>query len=342
MAQDVRILIVEPEPFVREAIKDVLGSAGYAVFDAAAGAAARKILHEEEVDLLIADIGPNGSAGMEVMNYALQGRFGIDVIALTSYTDIDSVRRIIDNGAYDLVPKPVHAYDLLLSVKRAIEKRRLVLHNRELQTNMEKKIKEKMLALRLHNQEKHQLLVSTIRSLVSTIEAKDKYTEGHSRRVAEDSVTVANDLGLAAPDVEEIHLAGLFHDIGKIGISENVLNKQGKLTDEEYDQIKKHPLISQRIIEQVPQFKRISRIVRSHHEFYDGAGYPDGLHAEEIPIGARIMSVCDAYDAMTSDRSYRPALPIERALQIIRRNAGTQFDPDLVKIFLKLRSHAIR
>jgi putative nucleotidyltransferase with HDIG domain len=339
MAQNARILVIEPESFVRDSIKDVLGSAGYAVFDAAAGPAARQILHEEDIDLLIADIGPNGSAGMDVMNYALQGRFGIDVIALTSYTDIDNVRRIIDNGAYDLVPKPVHAYDLLLAVKRAVEKRRLVLQNHELQANMEKKIKEKMLALRLHNQEKQQLLVSTIRSLVSTLEAKDKYTEGHSRRVADDSLIVANDIGLPAADVEEIHLAGLFHDIGKIGISENVLNKQGRLTEEEYNQIKKHPLISQKIIEQVPQFKRISRIVRSHHEFYDGAGYPDGLRGEEIPVGARIMAICDAYDAMTSDRSYRPALPVERALQIVRRNAGTQFDPNFVKVFLKVKSH---
>jgi putative nucleotidyltransferase with HDIG domain len=337
MHASARILVVEPEAYVREALVDVLASAGYAVFDATGAAEARQTLHEEEVDLLVADVGPNGGGG-DMLAYVRQGRFGIDVIVLTSYTDIDSVRRILDGGAYDIVAKPVHAYDLLLSVRRAIEKRQLVTQNRELQANMEKKIKERMLALRLHTQEKQQLLISTIRSLVSTLEAKDKYTEGHSRRVADDSLSLADSVGLPANEVEEIHLAGLFHDIGKIGISEAVLNKSGRLTEQEYDLIKKHPLISQKIIEQVPQFKRISRIVRAHHEFFDGAGYPDGLRGEDIPIGARIMAICDAFDAMTSDRSYRPALPHERALIIIERNAGSQFDPALVPSFLKLKS----
>jgi putative nucleotidyltransferase with HDIG domain len=253
--------------------------------------------------------------------------------------DIDNVRRLIDGGAYDIIPKPVHAYDLLLAVKRALEKRHLQVHNRELQTSMDKKIKERMLSLRLHTQEKQQLLISTIRSLVSTLEAKDKYTEGHSRRVADNSLTMAESLGLGAAEVEELHLAGLFHDIGKIGISENVLNKPGQLTKEEFDLIKNHPLISQKIVEHVPHFKRISHIVRHHHEFFDGSGYPDGLKGPDIPIGARIMSLCDAYDAMTSDRSYRPALAEERAIRIIERNAGSQFDPELVKLFLKLHGH---
>ncbi|NLH47014.1 MAG: HD domain-containing protein [Myxococcales bacterium] len=337
MHLNANILVIEPESYVREAITDVLGSAGYTIFETATSAEARRVLHEEEIDLMLTDVGLTNSAGLEMLNYVQQGRFGLDVIVLTSYTDIDNVRRIIDSGAYDLIAKPVHAYDLLLSVKRAMEKRRLMLRNKELQSNMEKKIKEKMLSLRLHTQEKQQLLISTIRSLVSTLEAKDKYTEGHSRRVADDVMNMAEAVGLNAGEVEELHLAGLFHDIGKIGISEMVLNKKGQLLAEEYELIKKHPLISQKIIEQVPQFKRLSRIVRAHHESFDGAGYPDGIKGEEIPLGARIMAVCDAFDAMTSDRSYRQALDPERAMNIVERNAGSQFDPELVKLFLKVK-----
>jgi polar amino acid transport system substrate-binding protein len=247
------------------------------------------------------------------------------------------VRRLIDSGVYDLISKPFHSYELLLSVSRALEKRKLLARSRELQLDMEKKIKEKTLSLRLRNQEKQQLLISTIRSLVSALEAKDKYTEGHSRRVAENASMMAQMLSFSSFDIEELHLAGLFHDIGKIGITESVLNKKGQLTSEEYDLIKTHPLISQKIVEQVPQFKRISKIIRHHHEFFDGNGYPDALQGQQIPVGARIMTICDAYDAMTSDRSYRPALSESRALSIIERNAGTQFDPELVKIFLRMR-----
>ncbi|MDP8225727.1 MAG: HD domain-containing protein [Candidatus Lernaella stagnicola] len=339
MAGNAKILMFEPEPLVREAMTDILGSAGYTILEASTSTEARRWLHDEEIDLIICDVGQNGSTGMDVVNYILKGRFGIDVIVMTSYTDIENVRRIVDTGVYDIIPKPVHVYNLLLSVQRALETRRLSHRNRELQSSMEKKIKEKMLSMRIHSQEKQQLLISIIRSLVSALEAKDKYTEGHSRRVADNAVQMAETIGFSTGEAEEIHLAGLFHDIGKIGISEVVLNKKGRLTDEEYDEIKRHPQISQKIVEQVPQFKRIARIVRAHHEFYDGQGYPDGARRDEIPVGARIMAICDAHDAMTSTRPYREALPNDRALSIIRRNAGTQFDPELVHVFLKMKNY---
>lgn len=340
MRASARILVAEPEHFVSEVIQEILSSAGHSVFEAFNSHDARRLLHEEDIDLVVADVNPQGGPGLEILNYVLQGHFGLDVIVLTSYTDIDNIRRVMDTGAYDIVAKPVHAFDLLLSVNRAVEKRQLVQRNRDLQSSMEKKIKEKMLSLRLHNQEKQQLLISTIRSLVSALEAKDKYTEGHSRRVADDVMLMADALGFSSSETEELHLAGLFHDIGKIGISENVLNKKGQLNTDEYEIIKEHPKISQKIVEQVPQFKRISRIIRAHHEFYDGTGYPDQIAKQEIPIGARIMAVCDAFDAMTSNRSYRDALSTEHSLRILRRNSGTQFDPEMIQVFLKMKGHA--
>ena len=330
------MLFHDEQPLL-ESLKNILYAAGYDVIEAADSDQATQILEREQIDVLVTDTHLNGAENTGMLNFVGDDGYGIDVIILTSHPELELVRRLIDAGVYDLITKPFHSYELLLSINRAIEKRKLMARSRELQLDMEKKIKEKTLSLRLRNQEKQQLLISTIRSLVSALEAKDKYTEGHSRRVADNASLVAQTLGFTSFDIEEIHLAGLFHDIGKIGIAESVLNKKGQLSPDEYNLIKTHPLISQKIVEQVPQFKRISRIIRHHHEFFDGNGYPDGLQGQQIPIGARIMTICDAYDAMTSDRSYRPALSDSRALGIIERNAGTQFDPDLVKIFLRMK-----
>ncbi len=332
-----KILLIHDEQPLLDTLKNVLNSAGYDVLEALDTDQATQILDREQVDLLITDSHLGGNENFNLLTYIGEAGYGVDVIVLTSHPELELVRRLINAGVYDLIGKPFHSYELLLSVNRAIEKRKLIGRSRDLQMDMEKQIKEKTLSLRLRNQEKQQLLISTIRSLVSALEAKDKYTEGHSRRVADNASLMAQVLSFSSFDIEEIHLAGLFHDIGKIGITESVLNKQGQLTSDEYDLIKTHPLISQKIVEQVPQFKRISKMIRHHHEFYDGNGYPDSLKEQQIPIGARIMTICDAYDAMTSDRSYRPALSESRALGIIERNAGTQFDPDLVKIFMRMR-----
>jgi len=337
MREAQKILIVDDERHIIDSLKNILSSAGYEVIEAYTSEQALQLLDNENVDLLITDVHLDGTDCFGLLDYVKAGAFGIDTIILTASTDLETIRRVMREGVYDLINKPFHAYDLLISVKRALEKRKLMNSSRELQQNMEKKIKEQTLSLRLRNAEKQQLLISTIRSLVSALEAKDKYTEGHSRRVADNALLMSQTLGFSTADCEEVHLAGLLHDIGKIGITETVLNKKGQLTTEEYDLIKTHPLISQKIVEQIPQFKRISKMVRHHHEFWDGSGYPDGLTSSKIPIGSRIMTICDAYDAMTSDRSYRAALTETRALNIIQRNAGSQFDPDLVEIFLRMK-----
>ena len=153
--------------------------------------------------------------------------------------------------------------------------------------------------------------------------------------MGETALVVAEKIGLSRREQEEIHLAGLFHDIGKIGVREGILNKEGKLTPEEYEVIKQHVVIGVKILSQIPQFKRITPVVRSHHEFFDGNGYPDGLSGEDIPVGGRILAVCDAFDAMISRRPYRNKLNTMQAAAILYRNRGTQFDPRMVDIFLR-------
>ena len=178
--------------------------------------------------------------------------------------------------------------------------------------------------------------VGIVATLIEAIEAKDRFNRGHSRRVADLAVRFGCHLGLPERDRELLETGAKLHDIGKIGIPEEILNKKGKLTDEEYEVIKSHPVISEQIIMPLEFLAEARPIVRHHHERYDGKGYPDGLAGDEIPRAAAILSIVDAYDALVSDRPYRDGLPPARAMQILDEGAGTQWDPDLVREFRSL------
>ncbi|MBN1984110.1 MAG: response regulator [Chitinivibrionales bacterium] len=178
--------------------------------------------------------------------------------------------------------------------------------------------------------------LKTISGFALAVEAKDKYTHGHSENVMKFTIVLAKQLGLSPKEMEQIKYAGLLHDIGKIGIDESILNKPGKLTYEEFEQIKRHPDLGARILSNVPFFESLIPLIRHHHEYFNGAGYPDGLKGEDIPYGARILSVSDAFEAMTSDRPYRKAMPKEMALDILKNERGRQFDPGIVDAFIEV------
>lgn len=171
-------------------------------------------------------------------------------------------------------------------------------------------------------------------TMAASIDARDRYTSGHSQRVAHWGREIAKDIGLSKEKVEEVYFGGILHDIGKIGIEDEILNKKGKLTPEEYDKIKQHTVIGYEIILQAGMFNELLPAIRSHHERIDGRGYPDGLVGDEIPLMAKILAVSDAFDAMVADRPYRKGLPVDEALQEIKRGAGTQFDPVLARHFI--------
>jgi HD-GYP domain-containing protein (c-di-GMP phosphodiesterase class II) len=182
----------------------------------------------------------------------------------------------------------------------------------------------------------HGLMMGLLHSLISAVDAKDTYTCGHSERVALLSRQLAQDAGLSSHEVERIYMAGLLHDVGKIGVSESVLQKSGRLTPEEYVLMKKHPAVGARILQDISQVADIIPGVLHHHERYDGKGYPSGLAGDNISLMGRIICLADCFDAMTSKRTYRKALPLEVALAEIRRCSGTQFDPHLAEIFLRI------
>lgn len=182
----------------------------------------------------------------------------------------------------------------------------------------------------------YESLFSILYAFVETLEARDAYTKQHSARVTRYAATMAKALGRSDEEIEILQVAANLHDIGKIGIPDHILLKPGKLTEEEYEVIKRHPLIGSHIIGHFDMWSKEQRVIRAHHERWDGRGYPDGLKREQIPYLARIIAIADVYDALTSDRSYRTRMPVDKAVAILRENSGSQFDPEIAELFLHL------
>lgn len=223
----------------------------------------------------------------------------------------------------------------------AAKERLLLVHLAEMEELYEV-LRRRVRELEVARQQNQEMFLATMEALARTLEAKDRYTRGHSGRVAEYTVRLATALGIEVPQVESLRLASALHDLGKIGIRDEVLNKPSRLTPEEYDLIKQHPLIAVQILQPLAVVQDIIPWIKHHHERYDGGGYPDGLAGENIPLGARIIALADSFDAMTSDRPYRRALPLEVALEEVRQGAGRQFDPQLAEVWLKLMKEGER
>jgi len=341
-----KILIVDDEVRVREILSRKLADEGYHCLTAPNGNNALKLLKTDQVDLVLLDIMMPGKSGTKVLKEIKAKYPDTAVIMVTAIADVQTAIGLMKVGAYDYMIKPVELNVLLVSLDRALEKRRLLIENRDYQLHLEQKVKEQTKKIR-------QSFLNSITSLAYALEAKDKYTRGHSERVTEIAMAVARELALPKCMTGKIRLAGLLHDVGKIGVSESILNKPGKLTSEEFEQVKSHCEIGERILSPMVEDKEILEMVRHHHERYDGSGYPDGLSGGQITKEASIMAaaevcdsilspgamalaVADAYDAMTSDRPYRPAMTPEAACAELKKGKGKQFDPVIVNTFLSL------
>jgi len=324
------ILIVDAEDSIRGVLFNKLSGEGYKCLLATNVEQARDAMRKSTVGLVILDMKMLGKSGIDLLLEIKAAYPETQVLMDTAITDIDIAVRCIKYGAYDYRTKanPLNFEEVALSV-RALEKTRLELENREYQHHLEDMVFGQAEKIRLS-------FLNAIAALASALEAKDKYTGGHSQRVAEISATIANAMDLFQETNEKVKLAGMVHDVGKIGISESILNKQGRLTNEEFHHIQKHPEVGQHILTPIAgDDEEIIRMVRSHHERYDGSGYPDGLKRDEIPLGSRIIAVADAYEAMTSVRPYRKAISDEAALIEIQCGEGTQFDPNVAETFLR-------
>ncbi|MBP5261794.1 MAG: response regulator [Clostridiales bacterium] len=289
------------------------------------GKALIDFLKDNKPDLILLDVMMPEMDGYETMKNLRtmdEDAADIPVIFLTANDDAESERRGLSLGAMDFVRKPFVPEVLTMRVKRIVEMVRL---QTDLAHEVEKKTKEN-----------EDLFIHVVKSLADAIDAKDPYTKGHSGRVAEYSREIGKRYGYSPKEQTDIYIMGLLHDVGKIGVPDVVINKQGGLDPDEFDKIRKHPVIGDQILKNIEEMPELATGARWHHERYDGTGYPDGLAGEDIPEAARIIAVADAYDAMSSYRSYRDAMPQDDIRKEIARCRGTQFDPKFADIMMEV------
>lgn len=333
---DKRVMVVDDEQLVSAILARYLSQVGYSCVTADSGAEALGKLREHPYDLALCDVRMPGMDGIELLKSIKEYDEDIAVIMVSAVDNREVAVEAMRAGAYDYVIKPFHFEEVLISVQRALENRRLLLERKMYQRDLERKVEERTRELAEKNEELQRLFISAIESIVLALQAKDEYTEGHSRRVSAHAIAIAREKSLPEKEVENIGLAALLHDIGKVGTKESILNKPGKLTAEEGDHIRSHPLVAASILEPITPLGDIIAYIKHVHEAYDGSGYPEGLAGDRIPLGARIIAVADVFDAMTSLRPYRPAMEESVVLEHLRREAGKQFDPSVVDAFLKV------
>ena len=325
-----KIIAVDDEEGIIDSLSIFLKRTGYDFTGVTNPQEAIEKVKNEHYDLMILDFIMTPFHGDQVVEEIRKFNKELYILLLTGHKDLapplDTIKRLDIQGYCEKSDK----FDQLLlliesGIKSIAQMNEIKKINEELKTTYEK----------LENS-----YLESIETLRYTVEAKDTYTRGHSDRVSEFSVLIGKYVGLSDVDLKTLQIGGLFHDIGKIGVPDTILQKNSKLTDDEYSEIKNHPSIGSHILSTASIFKDIIPIVKHHHERFDGHGYPSQLAANDIPYLARITAIADTFDAMTSKRSYRDALPLDVVIAEFERCKGSQFDPELADVFLNiLRNH---
>jgi putative nucleotidyltransferase with HDIG domain len=329
-ANGFRCLVVDDEPRIRSALARLLEGVGFDCRQADSGTAALEALEGERFPLVLTDVRMPGMDGVTLLQEIRRRWPDVAVLMLTAVAEVDTAVACLQAGAFDYIPKPFQVDEVRARVAQALEKRRLILENQEYQAHLAEMVDQQ--AMRIE-----ELFLEGVQTLAHALEAKDAYTKGHSARVAAYAGRLGAVLGVGEADVQLIELGAELHDIGKIGVREDVLQKPGRLSDDEYRHIMEHTVIGARILEPLLKHApQVLAVVRSHHERLDGSGLPDGLSGQDIPLHARVVSVADGFDAMTTGRPYRPARSVPDALEELRRGKGLQWDGDAVDAFLSV------
>ncbi|HLW84214.1 MAG TPA: HD domain-containing phosphohydrolase [Candidatus Sulfotelmatobacter sp.] len=332
-----RILVVDDEEPIREIVSTMLTSAGYACKQASSGIEALAVLSfGEEFELMLSDLMMADLDGLGLLERAKEKYPDMPVVMVTAVHDISVALEAIRKGAYDYVLKPFEREILLATVSRALENRRLKMENLNYQMNLESLVEARtdQLQAALSNLERSYDI--TLAALGDALDLKDAETEGHCKRVTAFTIAIARAMGVPREQILVIARGAFLHDIGKMAIPDAILLKPAKLTEEEKRIMQEHAYRGYQILKKIPFLAEASEIVYSHQERFDGTGYPRGLKGEEIPLGARIFSIADTLDAITSDRPYRPAQTLQAARAEVEKWSGRQFDPEVVKIFLEM------
>lgn len=351
--QDHTVLFVDDEANILKALQRLLRHEPIQVLTASTPADAFELIDRYEPQVVVSDQRMPQLSGADFLS-SVRDRHGDSVrMMLTGYTDMTIAVEAINKGEiFRLITKPWNDDELKATLRQAFdhfdlkaEIKRLNQVTREqnfklqdMNRNLEEKVRDRTKQLDGKNQELRTAYIQTIRALAEAIDAKDAYTRGHSERVAVYSSRIARQLSLRKDMIERVYFAGLLHDVGKIGVPDAIITKPDRLNDAEYAEIMRHPEIGAKILEPVEFLRSVVPCVRHHHEWFDGCqrGYPDRLAGDQIPLPSRVIVVADTVEAMTSDRPYRKALPLEKVTAELHRFSGTQFDPVVVDAFLRL------
>jgi putative two-component system response regulator len=334
-----RILLVDDESTIRIALARFLRERGYEVHECGSGPAALAVLQQERFVVMLCDVRMPEMSGLDVVPRALAIDHDLAVLMLTAVNDAAAATEALSHGALDYLVKPVALADLHGAVERAVHRRQLAIDRRSVERHIREEVMLRTMELEREKAALHSLTIGIAETLINAMEAKDVYLRGHSRRVAEQAASVAEELGLDADIVENVRLAGRLHDIGKIGIREDILNKPGALTAEEYAHVKEHVRIGMEILDPLRHIPIALEYIHDHHEHFDGSGYPRGLAGEQITIGGRILAACDAFDAMTSRRAFREAYDRKQTIVYLEDEIGRLLDP---AVFAALKRVVLR
>ena len=328
-----RILVVDDEECLRRLVSRQLALDGYECTTAASGEEAWDFLQRAEYSLVVLDITMPGMSGLELLEKVRQVRPDTAVIMVTGVDDRPTAIRALQLGAYGYIVKPFEANELAINIVNALERRRLVMASQRHERELEQKVSERTAEVRAAQEE------ITLR-LLSATEYRDEETGAHVKRIGLYAWQIAQQLGWRGRKLEDIRLAAPMHDIGKVVVPDGILRKPGKLTAEEFEIVKRHTVVGVKILAGAnsPLLRMAEEIAMSHHEKWDGSGYPEGLAGEAIPLNARIVAVADVYDAMTHDRVYRPAIPEAQTLELMREERGKHFDPAVFDAFMEVLS----
>ena len=339
-----RILVVDDEDTIRLVLAKYLRTRGFDVATAESGDAALETLAGAKFDIMLCDVRMPGLSGVEIVPQALELDPDLGIVMLSAVNDAPTATEAMAQGVLDYLTKPIELSDLHDAVQRALHKRTLLREQRRVERAIREEVAERTQELEMEKAHLRDLTVTMVETLVAAMEARDVFQRGHSARVAELAASIAEYMTLAPDVVEDVRIAGRLHDVGNIGIRDDVLNKPGALNAEEFAHVKDHVRIGVEILSPLRHIERAITFVADHHEHFDGTGYPATKQGDAISIGGRILAAADAFDAITSRRPYREPRSPEEAVTELQRHSGTLLDPrvlEALRVVVKRRKSLI-
>lgn len=322
----ISLLVVDDEDALRGALIRYLTQQGYTVYGAGNAAEALAAVRAHRISAVLLDVRMPDKSGVDTVPDLLAVDGDLAIVMLTAVNDATTASLCLQRGALDYLTKPIDLADLDRAIRNALRKRDRILEEQKIQHWLKEEVAARSAEARRERAKLERLSIATLEALVNALEAKDAFSRGHSSRVADLAALVAAEMGGSDEEVETVRAAGRLHDIGKIGIHETVLNKQGPLTPEEYAHVKGHVTIGSQILAPLAHLGDVIPFVRHHHEQWDGNGYPDGLSGEAIPLGARILCAAEIYDALTTARPYQEKMTPDQAASRMGQLAGRVLD----------------